>query len=146
MLAQRPSFRFLATGAVGSLFILTFLLLGIRHSDDSTRYFLKTSQSHQVHCPSLDSTLARNGTWEFMVERDGQNHGLSEGQCRSAFPKLFLEIEKSASLHQENHISYKDLDSREIDDGMVRAIIDNGEVSSITQSTPCYWNFAPGRD
>lgn len=126
MLAQRPSFRFLATGAVGSLFILTFLLFGIRQSGSSTLYALKTSQPRpQLHCPSLDSA---NGTWEFIVERDGQDHGLSEEQCRVAFPKLFIEIDKSASLKQGNHISYKELDSRNVEDSMVRGIIDQGEV------------------
>jgi hypothetical protein len=127
MLSQRPSFRFLATGAVGSLFILTFLLLSIRQSGSSTLYSLKTSQPRpQLHCPSHESA---NGTWEFVVERDGQDHGLSEEQCRITFPKLFIEIDKSASLKQENHISYTELDSRNVEDSMVRGIIDQGEVS-----------------
>lgn len=127
MLAQRPSFRFLTTAAVGSLFILTFLLFGFRQSGDSSRFALKSNQPRpQLHCPSLEPA---NGTWEFVVERDGNNHGLPEEQCRIAFPKLYLEVDKSASLKQEKRISYQELDSRNVEDSMVRAIIDQGEVS-----------------
>ncbi|KAJ5729598.1 uncharacterized protein N7483_004106 [Penicillium malachiteum] len=128
MLAQRPSFRFLATGVLGSLFILTFLFIGIHRSGGPALYFPKSSQSHtQLRCPSPDTTPS-NGTWEFLVERDGQNHGLSEEQCNIAFPKLFVEIDKSAALKQDNRISYKELDSRDVEDGMVRVIIDQGEL------------------
>jgi hypothetical protein len=56
------------------------------------------------------------------------NHGLSDEQCQLAFPKLFVEVDKSASLKREARITYKDLDSREVEDGMVRAIIDQGQV------------------
>ncbi|KAJ5081260.1 hypothetical protein N7456_013498 [Penicillium angulare] len=126
MLAQKPSFRFLATGAVGSLFILAFLLFGIHQSDSSTLYTFKTSQPRPpLHCPSVEPT---NGTWEFAVERDGLDYGLSEEQCHIAFPKLFIEIDKSVALRQNNHISYKELDSRNLEDSMVRAIIDQGEL------------------
>ncbi|KAJ5618302.1 hypothetical protein N7528_006945 [Penicillium herquei] len=128
MLAQRPSFRFLATGALGSLVILTFLFIGIHRSGGAALYVPKTSQSHtQLRCPSPDTTPS-NGTWEFLVERDGQNHGLSEEQCNIAFPKLFVEIDKSAALKQETRISYKELNSRDVEDGMVRGIIDQGEL------------------
>ncbi|KAJ5732301.1 hypothetical protein N7493_003782 [Penicillium malachiteum] len=128
MLAQRPSFRFLATGALGSLVILTFLFIGIYQSGGSSLYVSKTSQSQpQLRCPSPDTTPT-NGTWEFLVERDGQNHGLSEEQCNIAFPKLFIEIDKSAALKQESRISYKELNSRDVEDGMVRGIIDQGEL------------------
>ncbi|KAJ5703152.1 hypothetical protein N7488_010700 [Penicillium malachiteum] len=128
MLAQRPSFRFLATGALGSLVILAFFFIGIHRSGSSALYVPKTSQSHtQLQCPSPDTTPS-NDTWEFLVERDGQNHGLSEEQCNIAFPKLFVEVDKSAALKQESRISYKDLDSRDVEDGMVRGIIDQGEL------------------
>ncbi|KAJ6014254.1 hypothetical protein N7540_008845 [Penicillium herquei] len=128
MLAQRPSFRLLATGALGSLFILTFFFIGIHRSGGPALYVPKTSQSHtQLRCPLPDTTPS-NGTWEFLVERDGQNHGLSEEQCNIAFPKLFVEIDKSAALKQESRIAYKELDSRDVEDGMVRGIIDQGEL------------------
>lgn len=70
-----------------------------------------------------------------MVDRDGSNHGLSEEQCRSAFPKLFFQIDKSIALRQDKPITFRELDSREVDDGMVRAIIDRGEVCN--EATLC---------
>lgn len=128
-MAQRPSFRFLATGAVVSLFFLTFLILGFHRSGDSTRFILKNSRPNPPQCLPVESSAPSNDTWEFVVGRDGQNHGLSEEQCRIAFPKLYVEIDKSTLLKQETPISFKELDSREVEDGMVRGIIDQGEVS-----------------
>lgn len=63
-----------------------------------------------------------------MVERDGDNHGLSDEQCRLAFPKLFVELDKSASLREGHRIMFKEVDSLQVEDGMVRGIIHHGEV------------------
>lgn len=63
-----------------------------------------------------------------MVERDGDNHGLSGEQCRAAFPKLFVEIDKSVRARGEKKISFKEVDSRPVEDGMVRGVIHHGEV------------------
>lgn len=132
MLAQRPSFRFLATGAIVSIVAFTFLIVGTRSSRDAaSRFILKTyrpESSSQTHCAQEKYTTPLNGSWEFVVERDALNHGLSDEQCQLAFPKLFGEIEKSVLLRQDARITYKDLDSREVEDGMVRAIIDRGQV------------------
>ncbi|EPS29460.1 hypothetical protein PDE_04409 [Penicillium oxalicum 114-2] len=106
MLAQRLSLRFLALGLVLSLSALTVLLA----SHTST------------------STSLGNGTWQFVTRRDALNHGLSDAQCQSAFPKLFTEIDKSASLRSQTPITFNDLDSREVEDGMVRAMINNGQL------------------
>jgi hypothetical protein len=125
MFTQRPSFRFVATGAVVSLFVLAFLVLGNSSHGLSSKFNLKTqSRPYPQNCipPSNSSG------WEFIVERDGNNHGLSEDQCRIAFPKLFVEIDKSSELKSDKRVSYKELDSRTVDDGMVRGIIDRGEV------------------
>lgn len=140
MFAQRPSFRFLAVGALFSLVTLTFLLLNTRRSRDLTsQYILKTPRPVS-HCPPSSSTqpLPNNTNthnqleaWEFHVGRDGNDHGLSEEQCQIAFPKLFGEIEKSAALRSQDLISYEELRGREIEDGMVRCIIDRGEVCII---------------
>lgn len=130
MLSQRPSFRFLATGALISISVLTFLFFASQTRNSGTRYILKTHRpGTQPQCPPSTCTSTRNETWQFIVERDGGNHGLSEEQCRSAFPKLFVEIDKSAQLRRETRVTFKDLDSREVENGMVRGIIDRGEVS-----------------
>lgn len=127
MFAQRPSFRFLATGALVSLFALTFLLLNARQSRDLTSQYILKAPRPSSHCPP-PSPVLNNTSWEFIVDRDGNDHGLSEDQCRIAFPKLFDEIEKSAGLRSQNPISYAELRGREVEDGMVRGIIDRGEV------------------
>lgn len=131
MFTQRPSFRFLATGAVVSLFVLAFLLHGTGTSSKlSSQYNLKTPPRPQYCAPPVNSSAG----WQFVVERDGNNHGLSEDQCRIAFPRLFAEIDKSSSLRLDQRISYSELDSRTVDNGMVRGIIDQGQVSAA--STP----------
>jgi hypothetical protein len=125
MFTQRPSFRYIITGAVVSLFALTFLILGTGTPRKlSSKYILKTPSRP---CPA--SSFSRNQTWDFVVERDGNNHGLSEDQCRTAFPKLYNELDKSSALRADRHFTYKEFDSRTVDDGMVRGIIDRGEVS-----------------
>ncbi|KAJ5625429.1 hypothetical protein N7510_001738 [Penicillium lagena] len=133
MFAQRnssASIRFIVAGALTSIFALTFLLFGREHSDVALKYIIKTPSHSEPrpHCPSLLHTPLRNESWEFIVKRDGNNHGLSEEQCRAAFPKLFVEIDKSASLRTENKVTFKDLDSRNVEDGMVRGIINRGEL------------------
>ena len=98
----------------------------------------KSSGSSQAHPLSSSSSSSspwstgsnnnNNGSWEFVTERDSNNHGLSEEQCRIAFPKLFIEIDKSASLRGERPITFKEVDEVRVDEGMVRGVIDHGEV------------------
>ncbi|KAJ5306926.1 hypothetical protein PENANT_c003G10171 [Penicillium antarcticum] len=124
MFTQRPSFRYIATGAVVSLFALTFLILGTGTPRElSSKYILKAPSRP---CPA--SSFSGNQTWDFVVERDGNNHGLSEDQCRIAFPKLYNELDKSSALRADRHFTYKEFDSRTVDDHMVRGIIDRGEL------------------
>jgi hypothetical protein len=111
-----------------SLIAVTFLIFGTRYSAEVAKYALKTSiKQSPLICPS---TSRNDSTWQFEAKRDGNNHGLSEEQCRSAFPKLFVEIDKSASVRENNHIQFKDVDGVTVEDGMVRGIIDQGEVGS----------------
>ena len=67
--------------------------------------------------------------WEFRVERDGDDYGLSEEQCQAAFPKLFGEIDKSKAAREGHRISWKEVDSTVVEDGMVRAMVHHGQVS-----------------
>ncbi|KAJ6186629.1 hypothetical protein N7519_007930 [Penicillium mononematosum] len=115
MFTQRPSFRYLATGAVVSLFILAFLVFGTGSPSLSSQFNIKTQSRPQYCAPPVNSSAG----WDFVVERDGNNHGLSEDQCRIAFPKLFVEIDKSSALRENKLVTYKELDSRTVDDGML---------------------------
>lgn len=75
-----------------------------------------------------DTGAGAGAGWEFVVDRDGENYGLSEEQCQIAFPKLFSEVDKSAAARQTKKISFKEVDNTVIEDGMVRALIHQGEV------------------
>ncbi|KKK19010.1 hypothetical protein ARAM_001475 [Aspergillus rambellii] len=132
MQIQPSWFRFLGAGAMLSLILTAFLVVGKGYSNNATGYVLKTPDRHsssqgfpgsQSHsCPSS------NATWEFVVQRDGNNHGLSEEQCLSAFPKLFAAIDKSAAFRADKLITFQELDDVSIEDGMVRGIVDGGEL------------------
>ncbi|KAJ5485676.1 hypothetical protein N7539_005664 [Penicillium diatomitis] len=135
MLAPKPSLRFIALGLMLSLGTLAILLLHIRSTQDrKSQYILKTSSSglnSQSHCEQTSQTPSstENDTWEFNTKRDALNYGLSDEQCQLAFPKLFVDIEKSAALKKAiSPITFDDLDSREVEDGMVRAMIVQGQL------------------
>ncbi|OJJ46173.1 hypothetical protein ASPZODRAFT_152378 [Penicilliopsis zonata CBS 506.65] len=73
---------------------------------------------------------AGNATWEFHVDRDGTHHGLSDEQCQLAFPKLFVELDKSAGQRREKKgtpIRYEEI-AGPLDDAMVRGVIYEGDL------------------
>ncbi|GFF47325.1 O-glucosyltransferase rumi homolog [Aspergillus udagawae] len=135
---QTPWTRFLVPGAAISLIIVTFLILGSQYSTDYAKYALKNSLKTippSPHCTSINRTDA---DWEFQVQRDGDNHALSDEQCRIAFPKLFVEVEKTAALRKERLITFKEVDDVVVEDGMVRAAIWRGELYIIDYAAQPY--------
>lgn len=88
---------------------------------------------------STNATSSENSNdgsgWKYSKPRDAENYGLSHAQCRAAFPLLFVEIDKSVLARGEKKISYEELNSRKLVDGMGRAIIYNGEVSLLISSS-----------
>ncbi|RAL13477.1 DUF821 domain protein [Aspergillus homomorphus CBS 101889] len=115
----------LATAAVLSLIITTFLVFSTQYSTSVAKYALKTSLK-PGYCPHVEWN--NSSDWEFHVERDGNNYGLTAQQCRAAFPKLFVEIDKSTATRKDNPITFDELDKIPVSDGMVRGIIDNGQL------------------
>ncbi|KAE8356741.1 glycosyl transferase family 90-domain-containing protein [Aspergillus coremiiformis] len=83
-------------------------------------------------------------TWDFMPERDANNHGLSEKHCRLAFPKLFIEVDKSAGLAKQHPITLRDLDDIPIENGIVRGIIYHGELY-VVEFGPMPYTFTRGK-
>ncbi|WEW58614.1 hypothetical protein PRK78_004082 [Emydomyces testavorans] len=67
-------------------------------------------------------------SWVFVTSRDADDYGLSHAQCRTAFPKLFVEIEKAVLARQGKRIDYQELSSRRLEDAMVKAMIYDGEL------------------
>lgn len=116
--------RCIYVGAFISFIVLTYFLFENR-SNDVAKYVIKPSSSVYQNATWANGT---NGAWEFVAERDADNHGLSEEQCRIAFPKLYVEIDKSATFRENNSITFEELDSIPVEDGMVRGMIHHGEV------------------
>lgn len=127
---SNQSLRLLATATVLTILTITILLWS-RDTDNAGKYIIKipTKQTPPQTQPCSPSP-SPDKPWIFDPARDANNHGLSEEQCRIAFPKLFVEIDKSANERWNRTISYKEIDSIEIGDGMVRAVVYNGEVCS----------------
>jgi len=142
--------RFVAIGALLSLVCVTLLVFGARERGDVVRYVLKSpfnsntkSQSGSSTClsSSLSSSSSSSSgwaswknhsqSWEFVAERDGDNYGLSDEQCQIAFPKLFVEIEKSVAKRKDRPITFRELNSRKLENGMVRGVIYRGEVGPL---------------
>lgn len=136
-----PRLRLIITAAALSVLTITVLVFS-RDADNSGKYIPKAanrytgkSKSQQTQfstCLSCDT----NTSWEFVLERDADNHGLSEEQCKVAFPKLFVELERSVRERANRSISYKEVDSVEVGDGMVRGVISNGEVCFLHSKSP----------
>ncbi|KAF9886562.1 hypothetical protein FE257_011334 [Aspergillus nanangensis] len=121
--------RFLVTGALLSLSLLAFLVYNGHFSTNAAAYIRKPVSTEDTTQHSAQSCSSNStAEWIFEVERDGDNHGLSEAQCRSAFPLLFTELEKTSDARKDNPITYNELEELPVEDGMVRAIIDKGEL------------------
>ncbi|KKA20139.1 DUF821 domain protein [Rasamsonia emersonii CBS 393.64] len=147
--------RFLVLGGGLLLVVAAFLVFGFRKYDHYSvdlgdggigsgigkSLFFKTpplsrphpsppDQDHRTCTPPAQPQTDNNDTWEFIASRDGDNYGLSDEQCQIAFPKLFVEIDKSVALRAgaNKPITWKELNSRKVGDGLVRAIVDRGEL------------------
>lgn len=119
---------------IGALSGITFFLLVALYSSD---HFPRGHR--KLHFHRLPTPLERpppvpyiqapdDASWEFQASRDADNYGLSDQQCKTAFPKLFGEIEKSVASRQLSNITAEDLDSQKWLNGMVRGMVYNGEV------------------
>ncbi|KAL4892578.1 glycosyl transferase family 90-domain-containing protein [Aspergillus ambiguus] len=116
--------RCLATGALLSLVLLAFLVYNRQFSTSDLKYVVKPP--FQQH--SSAACTNASAEWEFDVGRDGDNHGLSEDQCRAAFPKLFVETDRSASFREAKPIQFRELEDLVVENGMVRGLIKDGEL------------------
>lgn len=130
-----PRRYYLATAIFLSLLVSLYFL----YSTGIWRGYIGRPLSHQPKpSPSLPTCLPSEEPseigWEFKAERDADNYGLTDKQCQAAFPKLFIDIEKSVKARKGNPISYKEYSSRKLEKGMVRGIVFEGGVC---------WNCCP---
>lgn len=126
-----PFTRVLVVGATVSTSIFAIFTYGIQRSSESSKYVVKTCAGYpNIPCWAhvTGNATSNVADWQFVTERDADNHGLSEEQCLVAFPKLFKEIDKTATLRAERLVTYKEVNSRKNDQGVVRGLVDHGEV------------------
>ncbi|KIW08853.1 uncharacterized protein PV09_00778 [Verruconis gallopava] len=113
---HRKLIRFAAVCLVIVLFITTLAVLSssngkvasflpdIPHLDYNPLSILRPATSEQSGArqgPSLGYPL---GDWEFNVERDGRNFGLSDEQCAAAFPDYYREIDRAVTWRKEQNL------------------------------------------
>ena len=73
--------------------------------------------------------------WSFDAKRDAQNYGLSFIQCNKAFNELFEGLDR-AKIFQKSigRISPADININWVKSGAVKALIYNGQVSTLIHS------------
>jgi hypothetical protein len=75
------------------------------------------------------STPAHHDAWEFNSSRDSRAYGLTVEQCGTAFPGLFVEIERAVAARKDlGRISPEDIDITSRNNGMVQALILDQQV------------------
>lgn len=113
---------------------------GHNHDPRMVGYVSKENLEHSLRSQQPDTSFQKQNTeistqsdkrWEFVPSRDADNYGLNGEQCNLAFPKLFYELEKSVLQREVNRsmITFKEIHTRKLEDGMVRGLVYNGEVS-----------------
>lgn len=93
-----------------------------------------------LDCASNQAILAGNATaqddqvaWTFNYKRDRNNYGLDEEQCLSAFPGQYEDIERAVKVRKRwGKVTEQDLSSFDLTKGMVRGMIYDREVSTLS--------------
>ncbi|KAI0376322.1 glycosyl transferase family 90-domain-containing protein [Hypomontagnella monticulosa] len=125
------------------VFIITaFSLFGDVKSplDRSAQQSFGTPAEHQSH-RTTPSQSTEEEAWIFDSQKDGLNYGLSDGQCESAFPDLYQELDRARDflLEQNHRITEADmrLDAKEdytgLPHGEFHVMISNGELYVIEE-------------
>ena len=53
---------------------------------------------------------------------------VGDGQCNTAFPKLYIEIDKMVARFKNNHITQEQLDSQDVIGPKLKVMIYDGEL------------------
>ncbi|KAI9812168.1 MAG: hypothetical protein M1827_004834 [Pycnora praestabilis] len=101
-------------------------------SNNISRPFTHVGQPPPKKCPPTPNcpppSVIAPEDWEFNVDRDGDDYGLTDEQCQAAFPKLFGEIEASVARRKENPITFEELNLREMGNSLVRGMVYEGDL------------------
>ncbi|KKZ67495.1 hypothetical protein EMCG_06872, partial [[Emmonsia] crescens] len=134
--------RYFTLAALSALLIIGILYASASHIYSRPLLYQPKSQSHSqpplcrpANHPaagSNDSSGAyvgdNNIPWKFETARDGDNYGLSRAQCQTAFPKLYIEIEKAVVARRGRNITFEELNSKPLGHSMGRAMIYQGAL------------------
>jgi hypothetical protein len=128
------------------LFILSLAFLSSRNNDAAS--FLPRLSTHgyvpfDLLGPHDAQELTKQGPnlgrpvgdWEFDVNLDGRDFGLSDEQCDAAFPDYYHEIERAAAWRQEQNlpnIQENQMDISWRDGEIIRLMIYDRQVSVLT--------------
>lgn len=100
-----------------------YLVTAGHDSSERTSHYYTTTEGND---------LITNASWTFDPLKDGENYGLSDLQCSSAFPRLYTSIDDMVARHASNPIRAKDLNAELHGDHAVtlpvKAMIFGGEM------------------
>jgi hypothetical protein len=132
--------RHVTIASILVIFLISLVTFHWTGTDVTVQHFFGSENERPgIYASSSSPTSAKETTvksWTFEAKRDGENYGLDAEQCEGAFPKLYLEIDKSVEKRKKSPVTFEELDSRPVIQGMVRAMIYNGEVG-------LFWNCLP---
>ena len=107
------------------LFIIAGALL-------SFQPFARQNPRQLFESNTLANDRITSASWIFDPAKDGENYGLSDAQCASAFPKLYTSIHEMVARHSSNSIQAKHLNAKMTGDHAVtlpvKAMIYQGEL------------------
>lgn len=114
------------------IFISTLALFLIIATLISYHPFLRQRPRQFVDYHTVSYGQAKNLSWSFDPVKDGENYGLSDVQCSSAFPEFYTSIHEMVTRHASNPISPTQLDASLTGDNAVtlpvKAMIVQGEL------------------
>ena len=113
------------------IFVFSFILLmGGLLSFKS--YLHPLTPSYCIDCPPASHNVNSSAPSTFDLIRDGENYGLSDARCSSAFPKLYGSIDEMVARHISKPITAKRLNDEMTGDHAVtlpvKAMIFEGKL------------------
>lgn len=138
---KRRTSRSWCDGRIIIIFILSLVLLTIALLSFNPSVRQLPQQLIDYHTASHDRTTS--AAWNFDSVEDGENYGLSDIQCSSAFPKLYTSIDEMVARHASNPIRAKNLDGKMSGEHAVmlpvKAMIFQGELFIVDDQGMTDW-------
>lgn len=129
-MTNSPLSRFRPLLILGSIIVVILIIWQIEYLEVWNHVADWRNLSTNELTPIIEAEHNLTG-WNFDVEKDGRNFGLSDVQCDVAFPSLYQELDRATAWHRENKhqgkISETDIDQY---DGraQMRLMIHNGHL------------------